>query len=536
MPASSETFDYVIVGAGSAGCVLANRLSEDPDVSVLLVEAGPPDWSLDWRLHMPAALSYPMNGKYYNWDYRSRPEPGMADRRMHCPRGKVLGGSSSINGMVFVRGNPGDFDHWAESSGANDWNYDGCLPYFKKMETADRGADDWRGGDGPLHVHTAPAENPLFEAWMAAGQEAGYPFTKDYNGEHQEGVCRFDMTVKDGKRWSTAQAYLKPARRRPNLTVRTNTVTRRVLLTAGRATGIEILAKGRPTAIHARREVVLAAGAIGSPMLLQLSGIGPADVLRRASVSVTHELPGVGRNLQDHLELYMQVTCKQPITLYSRLNPVGKAMIGLQWLTTHSGPGATNHFEAGGFLRSGDDVAYPDVQYHFLPVAMNYDGSNAVSGHGFQVHVGPMRSASRGHVAIVDDNPRQEPEIVFNYLSRQSDREEWRRCIRMTRDIFRQSAFDALRGEEIAPGPSVTSDGDIDAFVAAKAESAYHPSGTCRMGRDEEAVVDGQLRVRGIDGLRVVDSSIMPRITNGNLNGPTVMIGEKGADLIKAAA
>ncbi|MEQ8965925.1 MAG: choline dehydrogenase [Azospirillaceae bacterium] len=533
MAVSAESFDHVIVGAGSAGCVLAARLSEDPDCRVLLLEAGPPDRGYDWRLHMPAALSYPMNGTTYNWDFHTTPQPGMGGRRLHCPRGRVLGGSSSINGMVFVRGNPGDFDHWAEAAGAPHWSFAHCLPYFRRMETAGRGADDWRGGDGPLHITTGPAENPLYGAWLEAGQQAGHPFTEDYNGRQQEGVCRFDMTVKNGRRWSTARAYLHPVMDRPNLVVRTGALTRRLLVEGGRAVGVAYRRGGTEHEARAEREVLLAAGAIGSPQLLQLSGIGPGDVLKRAGVTVIHDLPGVGENLQDHLEIYMQVACTRPVTLYSSLNPVGKAAIGLRWLLTHTGPGATNHFEAGGFLRSGPEVPYPDVQYHFLPLAANYDGSNAVAGHGFQTHVGPMRSASRGHVRIRSDDPAAEPEIDFRYLSRESDRQEWRRCIRMTREIYAQAAFASWRGAEISPGPEVTSDQDIDAFVAAKAESAYHPSGTCRMGAEDGAVVDGALKVHGVDGLRVIDASIMPRIPNGNLNGPTIMLAEKGADLVR---
>ncbi|MCB9960112.1 MAG: choline dehydrogenase [Rhodospirillaceae bacterium] len=528
-------YDYIIVGAGSAGCVLANRLSEDPSISVLLVEAGPRDWSLDWRIHMPSALSYPMNGTYYNWDYRAQPEDTLGGRRLHCPRGKVLGGSSSINGMVFVRGNRGDFDHWADVSGYDHWRYDACLPYFRKMETAERGADAWRGGDGPTYVTTGAARNPLYQAWLEAGQQAGFPYTDDYNGETQEGVCRLDRTTRHGCRVSSATAYLHPVRKRPNLTVVTGTVTRRVTLAANRATGIEVLQGHHVRRITARREVLVSAGAIGSPMLLQLSGIGPAEVLRHAGVGVLHDLPGVGRNLQDHLEVYMQVSCKQPVTLYSKLSLVGKAKIGLQWLLTHKGLGGTNHFETGGFLRTDASAGYPDVQYHFLPVAMNYDGSNGVEGHGYQAHVGPMRSESRGHVAIHTNDPRQEPEIRFNYLSRERDRVEWRRCIRMTREIFAQAAFDRFRDAEIQPGPDVRTDAEIDAFVAARAESAYHPSGTCRMGSDADAVVDGELRVHGLEGLRVIDSSIMPRITNGNLNSPTLMIGERGADFVKSS-
>jgi choline dehydrogenase len=529
----AESYDYIIIGAGSAGCVLANRLSEDPSVKVLLLEAGPRDRAWDWRIHMPAALSYPMNGTTYNWDFHTTPQAHMDGRSLHCPRGRVLGGSSSINGMVFVRGNAGDFDFWAEESGYRHWDYAHCLPYFRRMETAARGADEWRGGDGPLHVATGAAQGALFEAWLEAGQQAGHAFTEDYNGWRQEGICRFDMTVKDGKRWSSAQAFLHPAMSRPNLKVVTGALTERVLTSGNRAEGVAFTAGGERRSVRAEREVILSAGSIGSPHLLLLSGIGPADQLQAKGVGVVLDLPGVGENLQDHLEIYLQHGCRQPVSLYSVMNPLAKAMIGARWLLTHSGKGATNHFEAGAFYRSDSDVSYPDIQCHFLPLAVNYDGSNAVKEHGYQVHTGPMRSESRGTIRLASADPKAAPLIDCNYMSRESDWQDWRKAIRLAREIFAQKAFEKLDAGELSPGPDASSDSDIDAFVRANAQSAYHPSCSCKMGSDKMAVVDGELRVHGIEGLRVVDSSIMPRITNGNLNAPSIMIGERGADFVR---
>ena len=527
-----EEFDYVIVGSGSAGAVLANRLSADPSLRVLLLEAGGRDHAWDWRIHMPAALSYPMNSRRYDWGFRTVPQPGLNNRVFHAARGRVLGGTSSINGMVFVRGNPGDYTHWAETAQAPEWRYEACLPYFKRMETAMRGANAWRGGDGPLRVSTGAADNPLAQAWLAAGQQAGYPFTDDYNGESQDGVCRFDMTVHAGRRQSTARTYLHPVMGRPNLTVRTGALVARVELEGARATGVAYRWRGTARIAHAAREVLLAAGAFGSPHLLMLSGIGPADHLRAAGVPVRHDLPGVGENLQDHLEVYFQHACTQPVSLYGLMNPVSKALVGLRWLARQDGPGATTHFESGAFLRSGPEVDYPDIQYHFLPLAVRYDGAAGVQGHGFQAHVGPMRSASRGVLRLASADPAAAPVIDFRYLSAESDRAEWRRAIRMTREIFAQKAFDPYRGAELAPGPECRTDADIDAFVAAHAESAYHPCGTCKMGNDAMAVVDARLRVRGIEALRVIDSSIFPRVTNGNLNAPSIMVGERGADFV----
>lgn len=537
MPTPAETFDYIIVGAGSAGCVLANRLSEEADARVLLLEYGGGDNSIFIR--MPTALSIPMNTERFAWQFYTEPEPGLDGRRLHCPRGKVLGGSSSINGMVYVRGHAHDFDEWA-AHGAAGWDYRHCLPYFKR-------ADDWRGGGGgeqtgdayrnrggPLTVTLGNAmKNPLYRAFIAAGAEAGYMTTDDYNAHLQEGFGPMQMTVKGGERWSAARAYLRPAMRRANLEVRARALSRRVLLDGKRAVGVEYERGGKVMRAHARREVILCAGVMGSPQLLQLSGIGPATVLKDAGVEVAHDLPGVGENLQDHLEFYFQFRCNKPLTLNAHLTWWRKALIGARWLAFKSGLGATNHFESCAFIRSRRGLAAPDIQYHFLPGAMRYDGRAAFDGHGFQVHVGYNKPASRGRVWLASPKPLDAPRIVFNYLTEAVDIEAFRQCVRLTRDIMAQPAMSAYRGAEIQPGEAVQSDADIDAFVREVSESAYHPACTCRMGDDARAVVDADTRVRGIDALRVVDASIFPTIPNGNLNAPTIMLAERAADLIK---
>jgi choline dehydrogenase len=528
-------YDYVVVGAGSAGCVLAARLSEDAGVSVLLLEYGGSDRSV--LIQMPSALSMPMNMPKYDWGYHSEPEVHLGGRRMHTPRGKVLGGSSSINGLVYIRGNPLDFDRW-EEMGAAGWAYRHVLPYFKRAETREAGGDAWRGHEGPLHTKYGRLDNPLYRAFIEAGRQAGYPVTEDVNGYQQEGFGRMDMTVHRGRRWSAANAYVRPVRGRANLTVESRILVSRVVFEGSRAVGVAYRRRGQEVVVRARREVVLAAGAINSPKLLKLSGVGPADELRAHGIGVVADRPGVGENLQDHLEFYFQYACTQPITLYSKMNPLSKAMIGLRWLALHDGLGATNHFESCGFIRSRAGVDYPDIQYHFLPLAVRYDGKGIASEHGFQAHVGPMRSRSRGWVRLREADPAAAPSIVFNYMSDPEDWVEMRACVRLTREIFAQEAFAPFRGREIAPGSGVVSDAEIDAYISRNVESAYHPCGTCRMGAvdDPMAVVGPDTRVIGVEGLRVADSSIMPRVTTGNLNAPTIMIGEKAADHIKGVA
>ena len=528
----TEQFDFVIVGAGSAGCVLADRLSADGTNSVLLIEAGGSDRSI--FIQMPAALAYPMNTKRWNWGYQSEPEPHLNNRRLHCPRGLGLGGSSSINGMVYVRGNPLDFERWQNEQGARGWGYADVLPYFKRAETRAEGGNAYRGGDGPLSTTYGTLRNPLHQAWLDAAQEAGYRLTEDYNGFRQEGFGRMDMTVRKGTRCSAAKAYLYPARKRSNLRVIQNALATRVLFEGTRAVGIEFERGGQLQQVRAGREVILSGGSINSVQLLKLSGIGPAQELKDLGVTVVADRPGVGANLQDHLEFYFQMACTQPVTLFGQANLLGKARAGAQWLFLRSGVGATSHFESSGFIRSRAGIRYPDIQYHFFPMAINYDGSALATEHGFQAHVGPMRSKSRGTVTLRSANPRDKPKIQFNYMSDPDDWAEMRACVRLTREIFQQPAFAAWRGREIQPGADCTSDEAIDAFVADHVESALHPSCTCKMGSpsDPLAVVDPELRVIGVQGLRVIDSSVMPSITTGNLNAPTIMIGEKGADLV----
>ncbi|EAQ12276.1 choline dehydrogenase [Maritimibacter alkaliphilus HTCC2654] len=518
--------DYVIVGAGSAGCAMAYRLGEAGH-SVIVIEHGGTDAGP--FIQMPGALSYPMNMPRYDWGFSSEPEPQLNNRRMAVPRGKVVGGSSSVNGMVYVRGHAKDYDHWADS-GATGWGYADVLPYFQRMEHwHGKGESDWRGTQGPLHVQQARQWNPLFHAFVAAGREAGYPVTEDYNGHQQEGFGAFDMTVWQGRRWSAANAYLKPAMAKWDVTL-VNGLAKRVVFEGGRAVGVEI---GRRTdeTIRATREVILAASSINTPKLLMLSGIGPGAHLRDHGIEVRANRPGVGQNLQDHLEVYMQYASKKPITLYRYWNLLGKAWVGAQWLFTRTGHGASNQFESCAFIRSQAGVEYPDIQFHFLPIAVRYDGKAAAEGHGFQAHVGPMRSKSRGAVTLASADPADPPRITFNYMSHDEDWQDWRRAVRLTREIFRQPAMEEFVKHEIQPGGGDT-DGEIDAFVREHAESAYHPCGTARMGAadDPNAVVDPECRVIGVEGLRVADSSIFPRITNGNTNAPSILVGEKAAD------
>jgi choline dehydrogenase len=527
----SQDFDYIIIGAGSAGCVLANRLSEDPTCRVLVIEFGGSDKSL--FIQMPTALSIPMNGTKYNWKYMTLPEPGLDGRQVHCPRGKVLGGSSSINGLVYMRGHAQDFDEW-ESLGARNWGYANCLPYFQRAESWKGGGDAYRGAQGPLSTNAGnEMKNPLYRAFVEAGREAGYVTTDDPNGHLQEGFGPMHMTVKDGVRWSTANAYLKPAMSRPNLTVITHAMTRRILLDGKRATGVEYDHQGQRHVARAHREVLVSAGPIAAPHLLQRSGIGPGAVLQKAGVAVLHDLPGVGENLQDHSEVYIQYACKEPITLNGKMGLWSRFMIGAEWILFKRGLSVSNHFESGGFIRSDASLQWPDIQFHFLPAAMRYDGKKPLKGHGFMVLTGPNKPKSRGYVRLRSADPFEQPDILFNYLDREEDREGFRRCLRLTREIIAQPAFDRFRGEEIAPGSDVRNDDEIDAWVRETMESTYHPCGTCRMGEDGMAVVDSELKVRGIDGLRVIDSSVFPSEPNANLNAPTIMLAERASDIVR---
>jgi choline dehydrogenase len=526
-------YDYVIVGGGSAGSALANRLSADPATSVLVLEAGRPDYKWDVFIHMPAALPFPIGSRFYDWCYESEPEPHMHGRRIFHGRGKVLGGSSSINGMIFQRGNPLDYDHWAREPGMERWDYAHCLPYFKRMETCLAGADDWRGGEGPLKLERGEAENPLFGAFLEAAQQAGYPLTDDVNGYRQEGFARFDRNVHRGRRLSAARAYLHPLMDRPNLTVTTRAHAARVVFDdAKRARAVDYIHRGRLRRVHGG-EIILCGGAINTPQLLQLSGVGDADELSRVGVRPIHHLPGVGENLQDHLEVYVQYASKQPVSLQPHMAFWRRPFIGAQWLFLRSGPGATNHFEAGGFVRTNDEVDRPNLMFHFLPIAIRYDGTSPAGGHGYQVHIGPMFSDVRGSVKITSRDPRTYPALRFNYLSTERDRREWVESVRVARDILTQPAFEPYNDGELSPGPTVSTDEEILDWVARDGETAYHPSCTAKMGTDELSVVDPDtMKVHGLEGLRVVDASVMPSITNGNIYAPVMMIAEKAADLI----
>ena len=526
-----ERYDYLIIGGGSAGCALANRLSAEPSNSVLVLEAGRPDYWWDVFIHMPAALSFGIGNRFYDWMYESEPEPEMGGRRVYHARGKVLGGSSSINGMIFQRGNPMDYDRWAATPGCQDWDYSHCLPYFKRMETCLAGADDWRGGEGPLKLERGPATSPLFRAFLEAVQQAGHPLTDDVNGYRQEGFNAFDRNIHRGRRLSAAGAYLHPVMDRPDLKVVTRAHATRILFEGTRAVGVEYRRRGRLAEVRAG-EVVLCGGAINTPQLLQLSGVGPAGVLSEAGVEPLVDLPGVGENLQDHLEVYLQYACTQPVSMSPYLALWRRPWVGLQWLF-RKGPGTSNHFEAGGFLRSNDEVGWPNLMFHFLPIAIRYDGSVPAAGHGYQFHIGPMFSNSRGWVRIRSTDPFEKPAIQFNYLSTPEDRKEWAEAIDVARNIMVQPAFDEFNGGELSPGPDVKGDEAVLEWVRRDAETALHPSCTARMGTDEMGVVDpSSMRVHGTQGLRVVDASVMPTLTNGNIYAPVMMTAEKAADLI----
>ena len=526
------THDFIIVGGGSAGCCLANRLSADRSTSVLVLEAGRPDYAFDIFIHMPAALTFPIGSRFYDWKYESEPEPHMNGRRIYHARGKVLGGSSSINGMIFQRGNPLDYERWAADPGMSAWDYAHCLPYFKRMETSLVGDEDFRGRSGPLVLERGPATNPLFGAFFAAVEQAGLALTDDVNGYRQEGFGPFDRNIHHGRRLSAARAYLHPAMGRPNLEVRPRALVTRVLFEHGRAVGVEYVSRGRRDRARAG-EVICCGGSINSPQLLQLSGVGDADELAALGITPEVDLPGVGENLQDHLEVYIQYACTKPVSVAPALKWRNRPMVALEWMLWRRGPGATNHFEGGGFARSNDDVVYPNLMFHFLPIAVRYDGSAPSAGHGYQIHIGPMYSDARGSVKVRSTDPTVHPAIRFNYLSTIQDRREWVEAVRLGRRILSQPAMDEFNGGELSPGPGVETDEEVLDWVARDGETALHPSCTCKMGSGEDAVVDpGTMRARGVDGLRVVDASVMPYVTNANVYAPVMMIAEKAADLI----
>ena len=528
-----QQYDFIIVGGGSAGCALANRLSADPAHRVLVLEAGRPDYPWDVFIHMPAALTFPIGSRFYDWKYESEPEPFMNGRKIYHARGKVLGGSSSINGMIFQRGNPLDYERWGADAGMKDWDYAHCLPYFKRMENCLADEDGrFRGHDGPLVLERGPVANPLFSAFFEAVQQAGYPLTDDVNGYRQEGFAAFDRNLRRGRRLSAARAYLHPVMNRRNLEVRTRALATRVLFEGKRATGVEYRRGGRLEQASAGT-VILSGGAINTPQLLQLSGVGDAEELGALGIDTVQHLPGVGENLQDHLEVYVQHACKLPVSVQPAMKMWRRPFIGAEWLFLRKGPGATNHFEGGGFVRSNEDVAYPNLMFHFLPIAVRYDGSAPAGGHGYQVHIGPMYSDARGSVKIRSKDPREHPALRFNYLSTEQDRREWVEAIRVTRSILGQDAFAAYSDGEISPGPEVATDEQILQWVAKDGETALHPSCTARMGTDEMAVLDpATLAVHGVEGLHVVDASAMPYVTNGNIYAPVMMLAEKAADLL----